>query len=147
MQEIPMDATALLLSRIQFAFTISFHIIFPSFTIGLAAWLTVLEDGGPLLAPMPCADASTRARRCRAAAAAGRERRTAGLSEGNDSSKIRQVAVVPSKRSEVARLSCVVKEIADVLAPVLAPFCRSHPLSGDRRLADDDRDGIRRANC
>jgi cytochrome bd ubiquinol oxidase subunit I len=35
--------TALLLSRIQFAFTITFHIIFPSFTIGLAAWLTVLE--------------------------------------------------------------------------------------------------------
>src|SRR5262249_15611418 len=38
-----MDATALILSRLQFAFTISFHIIFPSFTIGLAAWLTVLE--------------------------------------------------------------------------------------------------------
>src|ERR1700750_1509411 len=38
-----MDMTALFLSRIQFAFTISFHIIFPSFTIGLAAWLTVLE--------------------------------------------------------------------------------------------------------
>src|SRR5579863_7398685 len=38
-----MDMTALLLSRLQFAFTISFHIIFPSFTIGLAAWLTVLE--------------------------------------------------------------------------------------------------------
>src|ERR1700716_1169913 len=38
-----MDATALLLSRMQFAFTISFHIIFPAFTIGLAAWLTVLE--------------------------------------------------------------------------------------------------------
>src|SRR5260370_25882617 len=38
-----MDLTALLLSRIQFAFTVSFHIIFPSFTIGLAAWLTVLE--------------------------------------------------------------------------------------------------------
>src|SRR5215472_4584615 len=37
-----MELTALLLSRIQFAFTISFHIIFPSFTIGLAAWLTVL---------------------------------------------------------------------------------------------------------
>jgi cytochrome bd-type quinol oxidase subunit 1 len=33
----------LLLSRIQFAFTISFHILFPSFTIGLAAWLLVLE--------------------------------------------------------------------------------------------------------
>jgi cytochrome d ubiquinol oxidase subunit I len=41
-----MDMTALLLSRIQFAFTITFHIIFPSFTIGLAAWLTVLEALG-----------------------------------------------------------------------------------------------------
>ena len=39
-----MDLTALLLSRLQFAFTVSFHIIFPSFTIGLAAWLTVLES-------------------------------------------------------------------------------------------------------
>jgi cytochrome d ubiquinol oxidase subunit I len=38
-----MDAMALLLSRHQFAFTISFHIILPSFTIGLAAWFTVLE--------------------------------------------------------------------------------------------------------
>jgi cytochrome d ubiquinol oxidase subunit I len=38
-----MDSLALLLSRLQFAFTISFHIIFPSFSIGLAAWLTVLE--------------------------------------------------------------------------------------------------------
>ena len=38
-----MDLTALLLSRLQFAFTISFHIIFPSFSIGVAAWLTVLE--------------------------------------------------------------------------------------------------------
>src|SRR6202051_3405545 len=38
-----MDVTALLLSRIPFAFTITFHIIFPSFTIGLAAWLTVIE--------------------------------------------------------------------------------------------------------
>src|ERR1700689_283816 len=41
-----MELTALLLSRLQFAFTISFHIIFPSFTIGLAAWLTVLEALG-----------------------------------------------------------------------------------------------------
>src|ERR1700726_3296940 len=41
-----MDLTALLLSRLQFAFTISFHIIFPSFTIGLAAWRTVLEALG-----------------------------------------------------------------------------------------------------
>src|SRR5689334_6967345 len=38
-----MELTALFLSRVQFAFTISFHIIFPSFTIGLAAWLTMLE--------------------------------------------------------------------------------------------------------
>jgi cytochrome d ubiquinol oxidase subunit I len=38
-----MDDLALLFSRLQFAFTISFHIIFPSFTIGLAAWLTILE--------------------------------------------------------------------------------------------------------
>jgi cytochrome d ubiquinol oxidase subunit I len=38
-----MDLTALLLSRLQFAFTISFHIIFPSFSIGVAVWLTVLE--------------------------------------------------------------------------------------------------------
>ena len=38
-----MDVTPLLLSRIQFAFTISFHIIFPAFTIGLAAWLAYLE--------------------------------------------------------------------------------------------------------
>jgi cytochrome bd ubiquinol oxidase subunit I len=38
-----MELTALFLSRLQFAFTVSFHIIFPSFTIGLAAWLAVLE--------------------------------------------------------------------------------------------------------
>jgi cytochrome bd ubiquinol oxidase subunit I len=38
-----MDLTALFLSRVQFAFTVSFHIIFPSFTIGLGAWLVVLE--------------------------------------------------------------------------------------------------------
>ncbi len=38
-----MEFDALLLSRIQFAFTIAFHIIFPSFTIGLAAWLAVLD--------------------------------------------------------------------------------------------------------
>ena len=33
----------ILLARIQFAFTISFHIIFPAFTIGLASFLAVLE--------------------------------------------------------------------------------------------------------
>jgi hypothetical protein len=38
-----MILTALILSRLQFAFTITFHIIFPSFTIELAAWLCVLE--------------------------------------------------------------------------------------------------------
>jgi cytochrome d ubiquinol oxidase subunit I len=37
------DGLALLLARIQFAFTVSFHIIFPAFTIGLAAWLALLE--------------------------------------------------------------------------------------------------------
>src|ERR1700691_1987803 len=37
------DLITLLLSRIQFAFTVSFHIIFPAFTIGLAAWLAFLE--------------------------------------------------------------------------------------------------------
>ena len=34
---------ALLLARIQFAFTISFHIIFPAFSIGLASYLAVLD--------------------------------------------------------------------------------------------------------
>jgi cytochrome bd ubiquinol oxidase subunit I len=48
-----MDFDALLLSRIQFAFTIAFHIIFPAFTIGLASWLAALEfnwlrTGNPL---------------------------------------------------------------------------------------------------
>ncbi len=35
--------TALLLARLQFAFTISFHFIFPAFSIGLASFLAVLE--------------------------------------------------------------------------------------------------------
>jgi cytochrome bd ubiquinol oxidase subunit I len=38
-----MDWDMVLLSRIQFGLTVSFHIIFPSFTIGFAAWLAVLE--------------------------------------------------------------------------------------------------------
>jgi len=38
-----MDFDALLLSRLQFAFTIAFHILFPAFTIGLASYLAVLE--------------------------------------------------------------------------------------------------------
>lgn len=38
-----MDFSAIDLARFQFAFTVSFHIIFPSFTIGLASYLMVLE--------------------------------------------------------------------------------------------------------
>jgi cytochrome d ubiquinol oxidase subunit I len=34
---------ALLLARFQFAFTVSFHFIFPAFSIGLASYLAVLE--------------------------------------------------------------------------------------------------------
>jgi cytochrome d ubiquinol oxidase subunit I len=40
MFEIP---DALLLARIQFAFTVSFHFLFPAVTIGLASYLAVLE--------------------------------------------------------------------------------------------------------
>ncbi|MDT8439523.1 MAG: cytochrome ubiquinol oxidase subunit I [Wenzhouxiangellaceae bacterium] len=38
-----MELDPLLLSRLQFAFVISFHAIFPVFTIGLAAWIALLE--------------------------------------------------------------------------------------------------------
>jgi cytochrome d ubiquinol oxidase subunit I len=37
-----MDLDATFLARIQFAFTVSFHIIFPSFSIGLAAFIATL---------------------------------------------------------------------------------------------------------
>src|SRR6478736_6479948 len=37
------NADAALLARLQFAFTVSFHIIFPAFSIGLASYLAVLE--------------------------------------------------------------------------------------------------------
>ena len=37
---------ALLLARIQFGFTVSFHIVFPALTIGLASYLAVLEGTG-----------------------------------------------------------------------------------------------------
>jgi cytochrome bd ubiquinol oxidase subunit I len=51
--KVDMEFDALMLSRIQFAFTIAFHIIFPAFTIGLASWLAALEfnwlrTGNPL---------------------------------------------------------------------------------------------------
>jgi cytochrome bd ubiquinol oxidase subunit I len=44
-----------LLARIQFAFTVAYHITFPAFTIGLASWLAVVEwrwlaTGDPLYA-------------------------------------------------------------------------------------------------
>ncbi|NYT86035.1 cytochrome ubiquinol oxidase subunit I [Pollutimonas harenae] len=38
-----MNLDALMLARIQFGFTISFHILFPAITIGLASYLAVLE--------------------------------------------------------------------------------------------------------
>jgi cytochrome d ubiquinol oxidase subunit I len=37
-----MDLDPVFLARIQFAFTVTFHIIFPSFTIGLAAYIATL---------------------------------------------------------------------------------------------------------
>ena len=37
------DISAIDLARLQFAFTVSFHIIFPAFSIGLASYLAVLE--------------------------------------------------------------------------------------------------------
>ena len=38
-----MDFDALTLARLQFSFTVSFHIIFPAISIGLASYLAVLE--------------------------------------------------------------------------------------------------------
>ena len=38
-----MDIDVLTLARLQFAFTVSFHIIFPAISIGLASYLAVLE--------------------------------------------------------------------------------------------------------
>jgi cytochrome d ubiquinol oxidase subunit I len=37
------DADAVFLARLQFGFTVSFHFIFPAFSIGLASYLAVLE--------------------------------------------------------------------------------------------------------
>lgn len=39
----PVDLDAVMLARIQFAFTVSFHFLFPAFTIGLASYLAVLN--------------------------------------------------------------------------------------------------------
>ncbi len=38
-----MDFDPLILSRLQFAFVVSFHILFPAFTIGIASYLAMLE--------------------------------------------------------------------------------------------------------
>ncbi len=38
-----MELDPVILSRIQFAFVVSFHILFPAFTIGLASFIAVLE--------------------------------------------------------------------------------------------------------
>jgi len=38
-----MDLNPVLLARLQFAFTVTFHIIFPAFTIGLSAYIATLE--------------------------------------------------------------------------------------------------------
>jgi cytochrome d ubiquinol oxidase subunit I len=51
-----MDLDPVFPSRLQFAFVISFHIIFPAFTIGLAAWLATIEgvryeSGNPIRRP------------------------------------------------------------------------------------------------
>lgn len=37
------EPDTVMLARLQFAFTVSFHIVFPAFTIGLASWLAVVE--------------------------------------------------------------------------------------------------------
>src|SRR5690606_24107085 len=38
-----MEFDALFLSRLQFAFTTAFHILFPALTIGLASFLAIVE--------------------------------------------------------------------------------------------------------
>jgi cytochrome bd-type quinol oxidase subunit 1 len=40
-----MELTALLLSRIQFAFTIAYHIVFPTLNMGLALFLMGAVSG------------------------------------------------------------------------------------------------------
>ena len=38
-----MELDPVLLSRLQFAFVIAFHILLPAFTVGLASYIVVLE--------------------------------------------------------------------------------------------------------
>jgi cytochrome bd-type quinol oxidase subunit 1 len=44
MRSLAWNSNPAFLSRLQFAFVISFHIVFPAFTIGLAAWLATIES-------------------------------------------------------------------------------------------------------
>ena len=48
---LPMTLDALMLSRLQFAFTLAFHIAYPSFSIGLASFLAVLKAFGDVPSP------------------------------------------------------------------------------------------------
>jgi len=41
-RNLAMEFNAVFLSRLQFAFTVAFHIVFPAFTIGLSAWIATL---------------------------------------------------------------------------------------------------------
>ena len=61
-----MELDPVRLSRVQFAFVISFHIIFPAFTIGLAAWLAPLE-GARLLTGNQLSTSGSRYLLCRSA--------------------------------------------------------------------------------
>ena len=57
-----MDADVVLLSRIQFAFVVTFHIIFPAFTIGLAAWLATRPSAARYVATPTIHDGFVRCR-------------------------------------------------------------------------------------
>ena len=59
-----MELDPVFLSRIQFAFLISFHIIFPSFTIGLAAWLATIEGARLATGTRSTGASSTSGSRC-----------------------------------------------------------------------------------
>ena len=50
-----MDLDPILLARLQFAFTIIFHIVFPTFTIGLSAYIATLC----VMAMLRCARAAS----------------------------------------------------------------------------------------
>ncbi len=54
------------LARLQFAFTVSFHIVFPAISIGMASFLAVLEwrYSSPATSPTnPCSSSGRRSSR------------------------------------------------------------------------------------